>query len=51
VSLACSLVLLLLTGVHLLWGLAVAAAALVYEALAARSRKQVAVPVPVPCEP
>jgi len=50
VSLACSLVLLLLTGVHLLWGLAVAAAALVYETVAARSRRQVGVPEPLPCE-
>ena len=51
VSLACSLVLLLLTGVHLLWGLAVAAAALVCETVAARSRTPVGVPDPVPCEP
>ena len=37
ISLACSVGLLLLTGLHLLWGLALAAAALGYDHLAARS--------------
>jgi hypothetical protein len=44
-------VLLLLTGVHRLWGVAVAAAALLYETVAPSSRKLAHAPEPVPCEP